>query len=70
METGIVTQIAQDVVGATSAFLGGIGSSIVNFFDTVVVANGKLTTFAAWTIAFVAIGFGSKFVGKLMHKAG
>lgn len=66
----IVTTIAQDVVGAISAFLNGMGTTIVDFFDNVVVHEGQLTTFAGWTLAFVGIGFAAGLVRKLMHKAG
>lgn len=71
---GIVSAIASDVVGSIGVFLGGIGESLVTFFDTVVTttnAEGKrtLTTFAGWSIAFLGIGFGSMFIRKLMKKA-
>lgn len=66
----IVTTITQDVVGAISAFLSGMGTSIVDFFDNIVVHEGQLTTFAGWTLAFVGIGFASGLIRKLIRKAG
>lgn len=70
----IITSITTDLVGSIGVFLGGIGESLVTFFDTVVTttnAEGKrtLTTFAGWSIAFLGIGFGSMFIRKLMKKA-
>lgn len=66
----LVSTIVGDVVSAISTFLSGIGTSVVNFFDTVVVTDGKLTTFATWTLVFVGVGFASKFISKMLHKAG
>ena len=70
----IITSITTDLVGSIGVFLGGIGESLVTFFDNVVTttnAEGKrtLTTFAGWSIAFLGIGFGSMFIRKLMKKA-
>lgn len=66
----IVTTIVQDVVGATSEFLSGMGTTLVDFFDATVIKDGKLTTFAGWTLAFIGVGFGSRLISKLMHKVG
>lgn len=70
----IITSITTDLVGSIGVFLGGIGESLLTFFDTVVTttnAEGKrtLTMFAGWSIAFLGIGFGSMFIRKLMKKA-
>ena len=67
---GIVSTIVSDVTTAVSTVLKGIGSTLVNFFDTAVVKDGKLTTYAAWTLTFVGIGFGAGFLRKLLKKAG
>ena len=66
----IVSTIVGDVTTAVSGFLTGMGTTMVDFFDGVVVKDGNLTTFAAWTITFIGIGFGGRFLGKLLHKAG
>lgn len=71
---GIVATIAKDVTSAVGVFLKGIGSTLTNFFDNVVVttnAEGQrvLSTFAGWTLAFVGIGFGAGLLRKLLKKA-
>ena len=70
MEANLVSTIVQDLTTAISTFMSGMGTTLVNFFDNVVVKDGKLTTFATWTLVFVGVGFGSKLIAKLMHKAG
>lgn len=70
---GIVVTIAKDVTSAVGVFLKGIGSTLTNFFDNVVVttnAEGQrvLSTFAGWTLAFVGIGFGAGLLRKLLKK--
>ena len=71
---GIVATIAKDVTSAVGVFLKGIGSTLVDFFDNVVIttnAEGQrvLSTFAGWTLAFVGIGFGAGLLRKLLKKA-
>ena len=66
---GLVQTIIGDITNAISVFMQNMGRTLVDFFDNVVVNEGKLTTFATWTLVFVGVGFGSKFVGKLMRKA-
>ena len=71
---GIAQTVTKDVTSAIGVFLKGIGSTLTNFFDNVVLttnAEGQriLSTFAGWTIAFVGIGFGAGLLRKLLKKA-
>ena len=71
----IVSQITQDVVSSIGIFLEGMGTNIVNLFNELVVttgANGEQTisVFAAWSLAFVGIGFAAGLIRKLTRKAG
>lgn len=45
-----------NVVSSFSSLLGGIGSGIVDLFNTLILTNeGKLTTFATWIAVFIGI---------------
>ena len=70
MEINLVSAIVGDVTSAISTFMSGMGTTIVDFFDNVVVKDGQLTVFATWTIIFVGIGFASGLISKLVRKAG
>lgn len=64
--------IVQTVTSAIGSFVTGIGSSVVDFFNTTVLTtDGELTTFATWSLVFLGIGFGSmifKWVTNLIRR--
>lgn len=68
----MVAKMIQNIVDAITGVLTGVGSAIVNFFDaTVLTAEGDLTTFAVWVLAFLGIGFGLgvvKFITNLIRR--
>lgn len=68
----MVANIIQTVTTAIGSFVTGIGSSVVDFFNTTVLtAEGELTTFATWALVFLGIGFGSmifKWVTNLIRR--
>lgn len=68
----MVANMIQNIVDAITGVLTGVGSAIVNFFDaTVLTAEGDLTTFAVWVLAFLGIGFGLgvvKFITNLIRR--
>lgn len=54
----MVGSMVTTVTAGLGGILVGIGSSIVTFFDnTVLDADGNLTTFAIWALAFLGIAF-------------
>ena len=68
----MVANIVQTVTTAIGSFVTGIGTSVVDFFNTTVLtADGELTTFATWALVFLGIGFGSmifKWVTNLIRR--
>ena len=68
----MVANIIQTVTTAIGSFVTGVGSSVVDFFNTTVLtADGELTTFATWALVFLGIGFGSmifKWVTNLVRR--
>lgn len=68
----MVTKMITTIVEAITGMLTGVGSAIVDFFDVVVLtADGGLTTFAVWALAFLGIGFGLgvvKFITNLVRR--
>ena len=68
----MVANIIQTVTTAIGSFVTGIGSSVVDFFNTTVLTTeGELTTFATWSLVFLGIGFGSmifKWVTNLIRR--
>ena len=68
----MVANMIQNIVDAITGVLTGVGSAIVNFCDaTVLTAEGDLTTFAVWVLAFLGIGFGLgvvKFITNLIRR--
>lgn len=59
----MVQEVISTILSAITDFLGGIGSSIVGFFSTIVTTpEGGLTEMAVWLLVFlglsVAIGLG------------
>ena len=68
----MVANIIQTVTTAIGSFVTGVGSSVVDFFNTTVLtADGELTTFATWSLVFLGIGFGSmifKWVTNLVRR--
>ena len=54
----MVGSMVTTVTAGLGGILVGIGSSIATFFDnTVLDADGNLTTFAIWALAFLGIAF-------------
>ncbi len=68
----MVANIIQTVTTAIGSFVTGIGSSVVDFFNTTVLtSDGELTTFATWSLVFLGVGFGSmifKWVTNLIRR--
>lgn len=64
--------IVTTVTSAIGSFVTGIGTSVVDFFNTTVLtADGELTTFATWSLVFLGVGFGSmifKWVTNLIRR--
>lgn len=63
-----------EAIGAVTETIGslltGIGTSVVDVFDTLILtAEGKLTTFATYTFIFIGIGFCTWLFRKLVRKA-
>ncbi len=69
---GMVGSMVGHVTNGLGGTLRGVGSSIVTFFDnTVLDAEGNLTTFATWSLAFLGIAFGLgalKFIPALVRR--
>ena len=67
----MVAKIVTAVVEGATGFLGGIGTGIVDFFQTVVVnSDGDLTAFAGWSLALLGIGFGGSLIAWAKSKVG
>lgn len=72
----MVTKMITAITEALSGVLSGVGSAIVDFFDTAVIKTGaggetELTTFAIWALAFLGISFGLgvvKFITNLVRR--
>lgn len=68
--TGILG-IAEIFIDTVKALFAGIGSTIVDFFEDVVLTDGgALTAFAQWTIVFMAMSFVLTVVWALLRKVG
>lgn len=69
---GMVGKMVAAITTSVTAILGGVGSAIVGFFDSTVLAeNGQLSTFAVWLLAFLGIAFALgvvKFITNLVRK--
>ena len=67
----MVTKMITTITEAIGGVLSGIGGAIVDFFDTAVLtAEGEMTTFAVWALAFLGISFGLgvvKFITSLVR---
>lgn len=63
--------IVEIFVNTIKALFAGIGSTIVDFFEDVVLTEGgALTTFAQWTIVFMAMSFVLTIVWAILRKVG
>lgn len=63
--------IVEIFVNTIKALFAGIGSTIVDFFEDVVLTDGgALTTFAQWTIVFMAMSFVLTIVWAILRKVG
>lgn len=69
---GMVGKMVAAITTSVTAILGGVGSAVVGFFDSTVLAeNGQLSTFAVWLLAFLGIAFALgvvKFITNLVRK--
>ena len=67
----MVAEMITTITDALGGVLTGVGSAIVDFFNTAVLTtDGKLTTFAVWALAFLGISFGLgvvKFITNLVR---
>ena len=65
------SSIVTTVVDAIKSFLTGVGNSIVDLFDGIVVAdNGGLTNFATWALVFLGVGLASGVIAAVLRKVG
>ena len=68
----LIGSMISTITDSLGGILVGVGSSIVAFFNgTVLTAEGELTTFAIWALAFLGIGFGFgviKFITNIVRK--
>ena len=65
------SSIVTTVVDAIKSFLTGVGNSIVDLFDGIVVAeNGGLTNFAIWALVFLGVGLASGVIAAVLRKVG
>ena len=63
--------IVKTVVDAVQAFLTGIGNSIVDLFDGIVISStGGLTNFATWALVFLGVGLASGVIAAVLRKVG
>lgn len=66
----MISEAIGAVTDTVSGLLGGLSSSIVSTFDTLILTTeGKLTTFATYTFLFIGIGFVTWLLRKLTRKA-
>ena len=64
-------EIVQTFVDGFTTFTSGMGSGLVNLFNTVfLTAEGKLSNIAIWGITFGAVGLGMFFLKAFSKKAG
>lgn len=67
---GTVASQAIAVVGdVISGLFSTLGTSAVSLFDTLILTDGKLTTFATYTFIFLGVGFVTWIFRKLLRKA-
>lgn len=50
-----MTEVITTITGAITSFLGSIGTAIVGFFDSLVMADGALTNLAIWLLVFLGL---------------
>lgn len=71
-DSNMVGSMVGTMTQGVGGILVGIGNAIARFFEnTVLDANGNLTTFAIWALAFLGIGFAFgvvKFITFLVKK--
>lgn len=66
-----ITSIVTAIVTAFTEFLTGIGSAIVDFFETIFIADGGgLTTAAIVSLVFIGVSFAMWIVRKVTGKVG
>lgn len=67
----MVTEIVTSITSAFTGLLTGLGTGIVEVFDGLVLTTeGKLTTFAAWGLAFLGVGLAIAIYKSLCRKVG
>lgn len=66
----MISEAIGAVTDTVSGLLGGLSTSIISTFDTLILTTeGKLTTFATYTFLFIGIGFVTWLLRKLTRKA-
>lgn len=50
-----MSTVITTITGAITSFLGAIGTSIVGFFDSLVMDDGALTNLALWLLVFLGL---------------
>lgn len=67
----MVSEIITEIVSAFTTFISGLGSGIVDLFEGLVLdAEGKLTAFAAWGLAFMGLGIATTVFYAILKKIG
>lgn len=65
----MVGDMVSTITTTIGGMLKGIGNTLVSFFDNVVLnAEGKLTTFSIWVLAFLGVSFGLGAIGFVIGK--
>lgn len=66
----MATSIVETITGAFSSFVSGIGTTIVNAFDSIFLnSEGGLSNLAIWGLVFAGVGLGMAIIRKFTSKA-
>lgn len=63
-------QIVETVVDGVTGLATGVGTAIVDVWNSVMVQNGNLTGVATWGLVFLGIGIVLGFVRKFTRGRG
>ena len=59
------------MIDSVTSFLTGLGGSIVEVFDQIVVGtDGQLTNFATWALVFLGVSLGLGVITAILRKVG
>lgn len=69
--SSLAPSIVSTIVDAIKSFLSGVGNTIVDLFDGIVVdSTGALTNFATWALVFLGVGLASGVIAAVLRKVG